>query len=116
MTATQRWTLMQVRLSNMARVFGADGVTDATAIEMRVRKAQEERHAAHEDRNAARKLTTSERKAKQMRKMFDDNACDVHVQVGRPTACSLKQPCFAARSLFFRQSVWNPVLTFSIPE
>ena len=45
---------MQVRLSNMARVFGADGVTDATAIEMRVRKAQEERHAAHEDRNAAR--------------------------------------------------------------
>ena len=66
----------------MARVFGADGVLDATAIELRVRKAQEERHAAHEDRNAARKLTTAERKAKQLRKMFDDSACDVHVQVG----------------------------------
>ena len=65
----------------MARVFGADGVLDATAIELRVRKAQEERHAAHEDRNAARKLTTSERKAKQLRKMFDENACDVQVQV-----------------------------------
>lgn len=73
--------LLQVRLSNMARVFGADGILDATAIEMRVRKAQQERHAAHEDRNAARKLTTSERKAKQLRKMFDEGACDVHVQV-----------------------------------
>jgi U4/U6 small nuclear ribonucleoprotein PRP3 len=67
----------------MARVFGADGVTDATAIEMRVKKAQMERQAAHDDRNAARKLLPSERKAKQLRKMFDEDACDVHVQVGR---------------------------------
>jgi U4/U6 small nuclear ribonucleoprotein PRP3 len=73
----------KVRLSNMARVYGADGVTDATAIELKVRQAQAERQAAHDDRNLARKLTTEERKAKKLRKMFDDSAADVLVQVFR---------------------------------
>lgn len=73
----------KVRLSNMARVYGADGVIDATAIEMRVREAQAERAAAHEDRNLARKLTTEERKAKKLRRMFDDTTPDTHVQVFR---------------------------------
>jgi U4/U6 small nuclear ribonucleoprotein PRP3 len=73
----------KVRLSNMARVYGADGVIDATAIEMKVREAQAERQAAHEDRNLARKLTTEERKVKRLRKMFDDAAPEVHVEVFR---------------------------------
>lgn len=71
----------KVRLSNMARVYGAAGVVDATAIEMKVRAAQEERQRAHEDRNAARKLTASERKEKKMKKLFDNDAADIIVQV-----------------------------------
>jgi hypothetical protein len=77
---------VQVRLSNMARVYGADGVTDATAIELRVRQAQAERQAAHDDRNLSRKLTSSERKAKRLRKLFNDTAADIHVQVCSPAA------------------------------
>ena len=80
----------KVRLVNMPRVYGADGVVDATAIEMEVQKAQREREAAHKDRNLARKLTTSERKAKKMKKMFDDSAVDTHVQV-----CCLQPLCRA---------------------
>ena len=80
----------KVRLVNMPRVYGADGVVDATAIEMEVQKAQREREAAHKDRNLARKLTTSERKAKKVKKMFDDSAVDTHVQV-----CSLQPLCRA---------------------
>jgi pre-mRNA processing factor 3 (PRP3) len=71
----------KVRLVNMPRVYGADGVVDATKIQMEVRAAQREREAAHADRNLARKLTTTERKAKKLRKMFDDSAVDTHVQV-----------------------------------
>ena len=75
----------KVRLSNMPRVYGADGVIDATAIEMKVREAQREREAAHVDRNQARKLTTDERKAKKLQKMFDDSAAETHVEVRRLT-------------------------------
>jgi U4/U6 small nuclear ribonucleoprotein PRP3 len=71
----------KVRLTNMPRVYGADGVVGATAIEMKVREAQQEREAAHADRNLARKLTTSERKEKKLRKLFDDSAAETHVQV-----------------------------------
>ena len=74
----------KVRLANMPRVYGADGVLDATAIELEVKKAQQERHAAHEDRNLARKLTTEERKSKKLKKMFDDASLDTHVQVRAP--------------------------------
>lgn len=73
----------KVRLSNMARVYGADGVVDATAIELKVREAAAERQAAHDDRNLARKLTTAERKAKKLRKMFDDEAPEIIVHVFR---------------------------------
>jgi len=74
----------KVRLSNMARVYGAAGVVDATAIELKVRAAQAERQRAHEDRNAARKLTTAERKEKKMKKLFDNEAADIMVQVRSP--------------------------------
>jgi hypothetical protein len=71
----------KVRLSNMPRVYGADGVVDATAIEMKVREAQQEREAAHRDRNLARALTTEERRDKKLKRMFDDSAEDTQVQV-----------------------------------
>lgn len=92
----------KVRLSNMARVYGAAGVVDATAIELKVRAAQEERQRAHEDRNAARKLTTAERKEKKMKKLFDDEAADTIVQA-RPWA-PLPQRVLCALTLLHRSS------------
>jgi U4/U6 small nuclear ribonucleoprotein PRP3 len=71
----------KVRLKNMHRVYGADGVVDATAIELKVRQAQQEREAAHRDRNLANKLTTAERKEKKLRLMFDNDSPDTHVEV-----------------------------------
>lgn len=70
----------KVRLRNMHRVYGADGVVDATAIELKVRTAQREREAAHRDRNLASQLTTSERKEKKLRRMFDGDAPDATVE------------------------------------
>ena len=59
----------KVRLSNMARVLGSSGVADATAVEATVRAAAAERQAAHEDHNAATRLTPAERRAKKDRKL-----------------------------------------------
>lgn len=90
----------KVRLSNMARVYGAAGVVDATAIELKVRAAQAERQRAHEDRNAARKLTTAERKEKKMKKLFDNEAADVIVQVCSRPQAPASRGCVEPLSLY----------------
>ena len=59
----------KVRLSNLARVLGADGAADPTAVEAEVRRQMAERAAAHEDRNLAAALTPAERRAKKAAKL-----------------------------------------------
>jgi len=59
----------KVRLSNLARVLGADGAADPTAVEAEVRRQMAERAAAHEDRNLANALTPAERRAKKAAKL-----------------------------------------------
>ena len=48
------------------RVLGAEATADPTAVEREVRLQMEERAAAHEDRNLARKLTPAERRDKKV--------------------------------------------------
>mmetsp|Transcript_11968 Transcript_11968/g.16228 ORF Transcript_11968/g.16228 Transcript_11968/m.16228 type:complete len:642 (+) Transcript_11968:147-2072(+) len=62
----------KVKISNLMRVMGMEATQDPTAIEKEVRAQMEERQAAHDDRNLARKLTVSERREKKLRKMFED--------------------------------------------
>lgn len=73
----------KVKISNLARVMGADGAMDPTSIEQEVRQQEEERRRAHEDRNLARQLTPAERREKTQRKMFDPDPVDTYVSVYR---------------------------------
>jgi U4/U6 small nuclear ribonucleoprotein PRP3 len=73
----------KVKISNLAHVMGANNSADPTSIEKEVRKQEQERAEAHEDRNEARKLTPSERAEKKRRKMFDDDPTDVYVTLYR---------------------------------
>ena len=61
---------MQVKISNLMRVLGAEAVMDPTRVEAEVRGQMAERQAAHEDHNLSRKLTPAERKAKKLRHLF----------------------------------------------
>lgn len=63
----------KVKVSNMMRVLG-ESVMDPSAIERKVRAAMASREANHNARNAARKLTPAERKAKHQAKMTEDVA------------------------------------------
>lgn len=73
----------KVKISNLARVMGADNSADPTSIEQEVRKQEQERAQAHQDRNEARKLTPAERAEKKERQMFNDDPVDTHVAVYR---------------------------------
>ena len=63
----------KVKVSNMMRVLG-ESVMDPSLIERKVRAAMAAREANHNARNAARKLTPAERKAKHAAKMTEDVA------------------------------------------
>jgi U4/U6 small nuclear ribonucleoprotein PRP3 len=64
----------KVKVSNMMRVLGEQAVMDPSAIERKVRAAMAAREANHNARNAARKLTPAERRAKHVAKMTEDVA------------------------------------------
>ena len=64
----------KVKISNMMRVLGEAAVMDPSAIERKVREAMAQREANHNARNAARKLTPAERRAKHAAKMTEDVA------------------------------------------
>ncbi|XP_031432876.1 U4/U6 small nuclear ribonucleoprotein Prp3 isoform X2 [Clupea harengus] len=73
----------KVRISNLMRVLGTEAVQDPTKVEAHVRAQMAKRQKAHEDANAARKLTTEQRKEKKVKKLKEDLTQGVHIAVYR---------------------------------
>ncbi|PIO34086.1 hypothetical protein AB205_0013790 [Aquarana catesbeiana] len=73
----------KVRISNLMRVLGTEAVQDPTKIEAHVRAQMAKRQKAHEEANAARKLTAAQRKEKKIKKLKEDITQGVHVSVYR---------------------------------
>ncbi|NWU05529.1 PRPF3 protein, partial [Cephalopterus ornatus] len=81
-----RWELshsLAVRISNLMRVLGTEAVQDPTKVEAHVRAQMAKRQKAHEEANAARKLTAEQRKAKKVKKLKEDVSQGVHIAVYR---------------------------------
>lgn len=73
----------KVKLSNLMRVLGTDAVQDPTKVEKHVRAQMAKRQKAHEQANAARKLTDEQRKDKRIKKLKEDTSDVVHVTMYR---------------------------------
>uniref|UniRef100_A0A6Q2XBZ1 U4/U6 small nuclear ribonucleoprotein Prp3 n=1 Tax=Esox lucius TaxID=8010 RepID=A0A6Q2XBZ1_ESOLU len=73
----------KVRISNLMRVLGTEAVQDPTKVEAHVRAQMAKRQKAHEEANAARKLTTEQRKEKKVKKLKEDLSIGVHIAVYR---------------------------------
>ncbi|NXQ98351.1 PRPF3 protein, partial [Sagittarius serpentarius] len=74
---------LAVRISNLMRVLGTEAVQDPTKVEAHVRAQMAKRQKAHEEANAARKLTAEQRKAKKIKKLKEDVSQGVHIAVVR---------------------------------
>ncbi|NXF99490.1 PRPF3 protein, partial [Sakesphorus luctuosus] len=72
-----------MRISNLMRVLGTEAVQDPTKVEAHVRAQMAKRQKAHEEANAARKLTAEQRKAKKVKKLKEDVSQGVHIAVYR---------------------------------
>ncbi|XP_019949020.1 U4/U6 small nuclear ribonucleoprotein Prp3 [Paralichthys olivaceus] len=73
----------KVRISNLMRVLGTEAVQDPTKVEAHVRAQMAKRQKAHEEANAARKLTAGQRKEKKVKKLKEDITNGVHIAVYR---------------------------------
>ncbi|KAK2194112.1 hypothetical protein NP493_2g07042 [Ridgeia piscesae] len=73
----------KVRMANLMRVLGTEAVQDPTKVEAHVRAQMVKRQRAHEEANAARKLTKEQRRDKKIRKLKEDTSLGVHVSVYR---------------------------------
>ncbi|XP_062848700.1 U4/U6 small nuclear ribonucleoprotein Prp3 [Trichomycterus rosablanca] len=73
----------KVRISNLMRVLGTEAVQDPTKVEAHVRAQMAKRQKAHEEANAARKLTAEQRKEKKVKKLKEDLTQGVHISVYR---------------------------------
>ncbi|XP_077432850.1 U4/U6 small nuclear ribonucleoprotein Prp3 [Vanacampus margaritifer] len=73
----------KVRISNLMRVLGTEAVQDPTKVEAHVRAQMAKRQKAHEEANAARKLTAEQRKEKKVKKLKEDLGNGVHIAVYR---------------------------------
>jgi hypothetical protein len=62
----------KVKISNLMTAMTNEAVADPSAVEAKVRSEMAQRMKNHEERNAARKLTPAERKAKKHRKLTND--------------------------------------------
>ncbi|KAM8921636.1 U4/U6 small nuclear ribonucleoprotein Prp3 isoform 2-T2 [Pelodytes ibericus] len=71
----------KVRISNLMRVLGTEAIQDPTKVEAHVRAQMAKRQKAHEEANAARKLTSEQRKEKKVKKLKEDLSQGVHVAV-----------------------------------
>ncbi|KAJ7307195.1 hypothetical protein JRQ81_009184 [Phrynocephalus forsythii] len=71
----------KVRISNLMRVLGTEAVQDPTKVEAHCLSLASRR--AHEEANAARKLTVEQRKAKKVKKLKEDISQGVHIAVYR---------------------------------
>uniref|UniRef100_A0A7N6B4B6 U4/U6 small nuclear ribonucleoprotein Prp3 n=1 Tax=Anabas testudineus TaxID=64144 RepID=A0A7N6B4B6_ANATE len=73
----------KVRISNLMRVLGTEAVQDPTKVEAHVRAQMAKRQKAHEEANAARKLTAEQRKEKKVKKLKEDLTDGVYIAVYR---------------------------------
>ncbi|KAM6910658.1 U4/U6 small nuclear ribonucleoprotein Prp3 [Xenentodon cancila] len=73
----------KVRISNLMRVLGTEAVQDPTKVEAHVRAQMAKRQKAHEEANAARKLTAEQRKEKKVKKLREDLTNGVYIAVYR---------------------------------
>lgn len=73
----------KLRISNLMRVLGTEAVQDPTKMEAHVREQMAKRQKAHEEANAARKLTTEQKRDKKVRKIKEDVSLGVNVSVYR---------------------------------
>ncbi|XP_066540122.1 U4/U6 small nuclear ribonucleoprotein Prp3 [Hoplias malabaricus] len=73
----------KVRISNLMRVLGTEAVQDPTKVEAHVRAQMAKRQKAHEEANAARKLTVEQRKEKKVKKLREDLSQGVYIAVYR---------------------------------
>ncbi|PVD36301.1 hypothetical protein C0Q70_03279 [Pomacea canaliculata] len=73
----------KVRMANLMRVLGSEAVQDPTKVEAHVRAQMAKRQKAHEEANAARKLTAEQRREKKIRKIKEDTSLGVNVAVYR---------------------------------
>ncbi|CAG9826860.1 unnamed protein product [Diabrotica balteata] len=73
----------KLRISNLMRALGTEAVQDPTKIEAHVREQMAKRQKAHEDANAARKLTSDQKRDKKIKKIKEDTSLGVNVSVYR---------------------------------
>ncbi|GJQ69096.1 hypothetical protein Trydic_g6260 [Trypoxylus dichotomus] len=73
----------KLRISNLMRVLGTEAVQDPTKIEAHVREQMAKRQKAHEEANAARRLTADQKRDKKIKKIKEDTSTGVHVSVYR---------------------------------
>uniref|UniRef100_A0A224XG85 Putative u4/u6 small nuclear ribonucleoprotein n=1 Tax=Panstrongylus lignarius TaxID=156445 RepID=A0A224XG85_9HEMI len=73
----------KLRISNLMRALGTEAVQDPTKMEAHVKAQMAKRLKAHEDANAARKLTASQRSEKRKRRLMEDTTFGVHVSLYR---------------------------------
>ena len=71
----------KVKISNMMRVLAADASADPTKIEQEVKKQMEQRLKNHNDRNAARKKTDEEKRAKKLEKIAKETEVETTVHL-----------------------------------
>lgn len=65
------------------RALGTEAVQDPTKMEAHVKAQMAKRLKAHEDANAARKLTASQRSEKRKRRLMEDTTFGVTVSLYR---------------------------------
>ena len=70
-------------MANLMRVLGTEAVLDPTKMEKHVREQMAKRLKAHEDANAARKLTPEQRREKKINKLKEDTSTGVNTAVFR---------------------------------
>ncbi|KAK3879323.1 hypothetical protein Pcinc_016108 [Petrolisthes cinctipes] len=75
----------KVRMANLMRVLGTEAVLDPTKMEKHVREQMAKRLKAHQDANAARKLTPEQQRDKKVRKIKEDTSLGIHVSVYKVT-------------------------------
>lgn len=73
----------KLRISNLMRALGTEAVQDPTKIEAHVREQMAKRQKAHEEANAARQLTTEQKREKKIRKIKEDTTLGVFVSIYR---------------------------------
>ncbi|GLH15173.1 U4/U6 small nuclear ribonucleoprotein Prp3 [Gryllus bimaculatus] len=73
----------KLRLSNLMRVLGTEATQDPTRVEAHVRAQMLKRQRAHEQANAARRLTAEQRRDKKTRRLQEDTSLGVCVCVYR---------------------------------